>query len=46
MDTKQLRENQKYEIIQYKKLIIDVVNDIDSLTILKIIYRYITATKG
>lgn len=44
METK--LENQENEIIKYKEMIIETIDDINSINVLKIIYRYITATKG
>ena len=38
--------NTENDIINYKKMIIEIVNNTDNLSILKIIYRYIISVKG
>ena len=38
--------NTENDIINYKKMIIEIVNNTDNLSILRIIYQYIISVKG
>ncbi len=38
--------NTENDIINYKKMIIEIVNNTDNVSILRIIYQYIISVKG
>lgn len=46
MTRKQITEPKNIESIQYKKLIIEMLNNIDNVRILKRIYLFIDMLKG
>ncbi|AEY65649.1 hypothetical protein Clo1100_1414 [Clostridium sp. BNL1100] len=46
MITKQITEPQNIKSIQYKKLIIEMLTNIDNVSILKRIYLFISMIKG